>query len=746
MSNEDKLTYPAERIPEIFEAALEFDAPEARAGYLDEACAGDSNLRAEIERLLARHDEAEVFFEDSNPTQISAEEITRTLIDISKFFEATEPAESGVSEIGQQIDEYKLLRKIGEGGVGIVYLAEQLKPVHREVALKVIKAGMDTKSVIARFEAERQALAMMQHPNIASVLHAGETGTGRPYFVMEVVHGEKITTYCDENGLEIHKRLELFMQVCHAVQHAHQKGIIHRDIKPSNVLITSRDGAARPVVIDFGIAKATGENLLTDKTVNTSMGPIIGTPVYMSPEQTNLHEALIDTRSDIYSLGVLLYELLVSQTPFDRKELVGAGLDGMCRILREQEPLPLAAKFRHLDATEQLCIAKARGVETHRLGSILAKDLEWITIKAMEKARERRYQSAGELAAEVQRFIKHEPVLAGPPSRAYRFRKLVRRNKAASISVAAISLTIIACLAASSWLYLKERDARKRAVTAERQEQQLRIQAENRERLTQAAYLISMGDLEAADRIVDSVSTAAPSLEAESVLRTLGQWHALEGRWADSAARFKLLLQADIKNSSWTITDDLLKAGPVLIENGDVEGYENFRRAAIAAYRTTEGYTFAERTLKVSLLLPVNQQTLDSLQSIEAVLTEANRDVVELDGMRAWGAMSLALMAYREGDWESAIDWSIRCRNSVDRHQVRMAMTHFVQAMAASKLGDTDKAKAHLRLGQVPVEAAFARPMSVGTHAEGFWYDWIYARIIMREAESLIQEPYTGSL
>lgn len=738
MSDELKPDSAAERIPEIFETAVEMASPEERTAYLDQACGEDAELRTTVDRLLATHVEAEDFFQDGSPTQISATEITQTLAEIPEFFSNLKSTLPDDDEVGKQIGNYKLLHKIGEGGVGNVYLAEQIRPVRRQVAFKIIKAGMDTKSVIARFEAERQALAMMEHPHIAHVLNAGETDAGRPFFVMELVHGEPITAYCDEARLSVSQRLELFIQVCHAIQHAHQKGVIHRDIKPSNVLITTHDGQPSPVVIDFGIAKATGENLLTDKTINTSMGPIIGTPAYMSPEQTNLKLDNVDTRSDIYSLGILLYELLISCPPFHSKELLKTGLDEMCRIIREKEPPTPSAKFRQMDEEAQSETAQNRNLDPRRLLAVLEHDLEWIVLKALEKDRERRYESAGEFAADVQRFISNEPVSACPPSRLYQFKKLVVRNAAVSISAAVITLMLLICLAVTSWLYVREHEARKRAVTAERQQQELRMQAEDRERIAQAAFLISQDKVEEADELVAQVSDVTPSLETEDVLRTLGEWYALKGKWSTAASRFRLLLKADIKDNSWTITDDLLKAGPVLIEQGDVAGYENFRRAAIAMYKDTDQYTFAERTMKISLLMPVDSDTLADLQSLEDLLFQVCKDVTLFDGMRAWGAMSLGLVEYRKGNWAEAVDWSERCRNSDDEHPVRTSITHFIEAMALQKMGRVDDAWDHLRLGREPVRATFSKPLETGSMEEGFWYDWIYARILLREAETLL--------
>ena len=367
----------------------------------------------------------------------------------------------------------------------MVYLAEQQEPVFRRVALKVIKLGMDTRQVVARFEAERQALALMDHPNIAKVLDAGATEAGRPYFVMELVKGVRITDYCDRSNLSTSERLSLFIQVCQAIQHAHQKGIIHRDIKPSNILVTLHDGVPVPKVIDFGIAKATTGQRLTDKTLYTAIEQFIGTPAYMSPEQAELSGLDIDTRSDIYALGVLLYELLTGKTPFDAKRLVEAGLDEIRRIIREEEPPRPSTRISTLEADEQTVLAKRRHSEPPKLLGIIRGDLDWIAMKALEKDRTRRYETANGLAMDVQRYLDNEPVVARPPSNLYRFQKLVRRNKLAVATTSAVAAALIIGLGLSTWLFFKEKDARykevearKRAVAAEQSQIKLREQAQ----------------------------------------------------------------------------------------------------------------------------------------------------------------------------------------------------------------------------------------------------------------------------
>jgi serine/threonine-protein kinase len=399
----------APNIEEIFFAALELDDPDARSSFLDRAC-GDPEVRRRVERLLARDAQAGGFLESpAAPPTVSVEPPSRS------------------ESPGTVIGLYKLMEQIGEGGMGVVYVAEQTKPVRRKVALKIIKPGMDTKQVIARFEAERQALAMMDHPNIAKVHDGGTTPSGRPYFVMELVRGIPITEYCDRERLSIPERLELFVLVCRAVQHAHQKGIIHRDLKPSNILVTLIDGAAVPKVIDFGVAKATGASL-TDRTLYTAFQQFIGTPLYMSPEQADLSGMDVDTRSDIYSLGVLLYELLTGATPFDEDTFRTAAFDELRRIIREQEPPKPSTRLSSLGAT-RANVSANRKADARQLHRAVRGELDWIVMKALEKDRRRRYETANDFAADVMRFLTDQPVEACPASAWYRLRKFASRNR-----------------------------------------------------------------------------------------------------------------------------------------------------------------------------------------------------------------------------------------------------------------------------------------------------------------------------
>jgi serine/threonine protein kinase/tetratricopeptide (TPR) repeat protein len=410
----------------IFQVARQIEAQEARQLYLEQCCGEDAALRARVEALLRVHDEERSFL------RAPAEGLLRLTAQEQLTGEGP----------GTVIGPYKLLQQIGEGGMGAVYMAEQSAPVQRKVALKVIKPGLDSRQVIARFEAERQALALMDHPNIARVLDAGATAPGRPYFVMELVKGVPITRYCDEHRLTLQQRLELFVPVCQAVQHAHQKGVIHRDLKPSNVLVAEYDDRPVAKVIDFGVAKATGPKL-TERTLFTEFGQVVGTLEYMSPEQAKLNALDIDTRSDIYALGVLAYELLTGTTPFDARRLRQAAFDEVLRIIREEEPPRPSTR---LSTTEELpSIAANRGLEPKKLSGVVRGELDWMVMRCLEKDRNRRYETAGGLARDIERYLADEPVQACPPSAGYRLRKFARRHRT-GLAVAGLVLGFVVLL------------------------------------------------------------------------------------------------------------------------------------------------------------------------------------------------------------------------------------------------------------------------------------------------------------
>jgi serine/threonine protein kinase/tetratricopeptide (TPR) repeat protein len=481
-------------IESILAAAVDIASEAERGQFVDQACAGDAELQRRVQQLIENHFQAGNFLESPAATLPSlagesaaggagaAGEGRAGVAAAGAGLTVDEP--STTERPGTLVGPYKLLEQIGEGGFGIVFMAEQQHPLRRKVAVKVLKPGMDSRQVIARFEAERQALALMDHPNIARVLDAGQTNGGRPYFVMDLVKGLPITDYCDQNQLAPKERLQLFVHVCQALQHAHQKGIIHRDLKPSNVLVTMQDGLPLVKVIDFGIAKALGQQL-TDKTLFTGFTQMVGTPLYMSPEQAAFSNVDVDTRSDIYSLGVLLYELLTGTTPFDRERLKQADYDEVRRIIREEEPHKPSTRISTLGQAGTTLAARRRS-DPRRLSQLCRGELDWIVMKALEKDRSRRYETVTAFAADVQHYLQDEPVQACPPSAGYRLLKLARRHRAAVLAASLVFFALVGGMIGTTWGLVRAEQSGRDALAAAVAEREAKETAQERAGDTEA--------------------------------------------------------------------------------------------------------------------------------------------------------------------------------------------------------------------------------------------------------------------
>ncbi len=740
----------------IFVDALQRQTAAERSAFLTEACGGNADLREQVEALLREHEQLGSFLESPPPAL------------------AATVAESTVSERpGTVIGPYKLLEQIGEGGFGVVFMAEQMEPIRRKVALKVLKPGMDTRQVIARFEAERQALALMDHPNIARVLDAGTVGQafqrdaeresqagkpdlrcGRPYFVMELVRGPSMTDYCDQHNLPVRERLELFVDVCQAVQHAHQKGIIHRDIKPSNVLVTLHDGKPVVKIIDFGIAKAMGQQL-TEKTLFTNFAQMIGTPLYMSPEQAEMSGLDVDTRSDIYSLGVLLYELLTGTTPFDKERLKQASFDEIRRIIREEEPPKPSTRMSECSphapredsvtrsvTTTLTSVAAQRQSDSRKLSRLFRGELDWIVMKALEKDRNRRYETASAFAADVGRYLKDEAVLACPPSAWYRWRKFAQRNKRALTTATVVSVAMVLGTVISVWQAVRATDAM------------------NSERATRT-------DLdEARKRAVEQAAEARQALdrlsEANHHLQR-GRYYAGGEQWAKAHEEFSRAVDLRPDNSLvWNERGDLYSnmglweraandyrkafdlqrpygALPCLCFSvlflfvGDNDGYQRLCAEIPKRFDPQAECVGAEDNI-------VRAYTMISFPGADwAWAVDMGKAGLKRRGRTSWNCHALGRAYFRAGKDHEAVEW-LRKSRETEPQLAEGCQNYCVLAMALHRLGQTQEAREALAAGGRVIDGWIQATLTAEGVLTGppYWVDWPESLLLYREAKTLI--------
>ena len=730
----------------IFLEALDIESIEERTAFVESACRGDADLLSSVTALLREHER------DDNPvdTPIVARSDRRPFANVeTESYVAVNRSVSGQT-LGTMIGPYKLMEQIGEGGFGLVYVADQQTPIRRRVALKIIKPGMESREVLTRFEAERQAIALMDHPNIARVYDAGVTESAQPYFVMELVRGVPLTEYCDGHQLDISERLNLFVDICNAVQHAHQKGIIHRDLKPSNILVTLQDGHPLVKVIDFGVAKAIGQSL-TIKTMYTRFASMVGTPAYMSPEQAGMSTDDIDTRSDIYSLGVLLYELLTGTTPFTSDRLQSAGFDELRRIIREEEPHRPSTRLSTLNNQLATTIAANRKLDLAKLSSSMKRDLDWIVMKALDKDRNRRYATAGSMAEDVSRFLMHQPVVACPPSTWYRFTKFARRNKVAISTVSSITAALLLGTIVSIWqaqVAIQERDekviALNEAKTAEETANQARKDLEGfNQRLNTTTVLLSSGRVHAdSQRWSEAYKsyTEATEILPKYFLVWLerGRLNAKLGRWDAAAADFSQAVEIGCSAQQ----AELSGVPQLLFFAGQSKAYERITRE-IEPFGTSDPMSVVARGLLVDDISPDKAAELAS-QVEQMLLDIENKSGSHQKFQHKYASMYYSANLYvagwahlRAGNVDKAIQ---RLEQSNDAEWFGKGIAYPLIAIAHHRAGRADEAVKAFEQSQALLDRLLNESVSRQSGTPMIpWIDWIEFLVNHREASIVVK-------
>lgn len=732
----------------IFEVALSLEDPMLQLEFLEITLRDDPQGLQRMRKLLSAAGEEASFFLEAREARshLAAQLVGEIPPQKTQPFSAKSllPA-----EVGSTIGDYHLIRCLGEGGSGIVYEAEQAHPVKRRAALKIF--WIDTESVLtkARFDFERQALAIMDHPNIAKVLDVGGLHNGRPFFVLELVEGEPITSYCDREKLDVRQRIGLFVDVCDAIQHAHSKRIIHRDIKPSNVLVSGPRNSPVAKVIDFGIAKAVVSNFKVEPML-TGHDQFVGTPAYMSPEQVEMIGIDVDTRSDVYSLGVLLYELLTSHTPFDRKTLADSGMAAMRKLILDKRHLKPSARLSETGESDVKAIAAARHTNPSRLLASVRGDLDGIVMKALEKDRNCRYETASALALDLKRYLENKPIAARSPNNFYTFTKFVRRNRVPFYSAVAGAVSILLGFGASTMLYFREKAAlneqERLSIEAKRahdQEWHLRHQAQARANVSQAAFLLGEGKISEAHELLQQTPLVSiePSKEASSVFRTLGNWYATYDQWTEAVQCFHLMHQATKMNRSEEILrgTDLLITAPALLELGDRLGYENFRSVTLARHLPVSDPQQAQHILKACLVVKASPEILQQLEGA-AALCEASVRGHSQGPFTAWEAFSLALYYHRKGDFEKVIEIGNLGVAAPNIRVICAAALRALMAVANHELRNEEAAEAELKLARSVIQHPPLDDLSEEKAIFYKWYDWSVASFLLKEAEMAVRK------